>query len=140
MSRSGYGDNGQSDDEVEYYRDWVRQSLASNRGQAFLRELAAEMDAMPDKALIEEELIDEEGNCCTLGVAWKARGLPPSRWDPTECDGIAQDLGIDECIVREIAYMNDGFSETPEQRWKRMRAWVEQRINQRPENAIAEGR
>ncbi len=34
------------------------------------------MDAMPEKVLIKDELIDEDGNCCTIGVVCKLRGVP----------------------------------------------------------------
>lgn len=54
MSRSGYVDDCEN---LELYRATVERSIKGKRGQAFLRELAAAMDAMPEKVLIAEELV-----------------------------------------------------------------------------------
>ena len=60
MSRSGYVD---CDDPLAAGR-WsaqVKSAMRGKRGQAFLRELASAMDAMPVKELIADELINSEG-------------------------------------------------------------------------------
>lgn len=124
MSRSGYSD------EVDYihlYRANVERVLASKRGQEFLQELANYMDDMPEKILIADELINEHGQCCTMGVICKARGIDVSKVDYSDPYAVAGKLRINYMMAAEIAYMNDEFvyhTETPEARWERMRGWV----------------
>ena len=124
MSRSGYCD------DYEYmglYREAVDRALHGKRGQAFLRELAASLDAMPDKVLIEGELINERGEVCALGAVCKARSLDVSHIDYDDPDTVARLIGVARSMAAEIAYMNDEFGEakeTPSERWTRIRKWV----------------
>lgn len=132
MSRSGY------DSDCEYldlYRHAIDRAVAGKRGQQFLKELAVAMDAMPVKRLIEGELIDKNGECCTIGVVCKARGIDVKGvdvYDPSRVGGI---IGIATSMAAEIAFENDEKdsyyvcnNETPEQRWARMRKWVQEQI------------
>jgi len=64
---------------------------------------------------------------CALGSVGIKRGLDMSKLDPEDADAVSGAFGISEVMVREIVYMNDEAvwqSETPEQRWERMRAWA----------------
>lgn len=127
MSRSGYTD------DCEYlalYRGNVERTLRGRRGQAFLRELAAALDAMPEKALIADALIDEQGDVCAMGAVCKARGMDASAIDYDSPDDVGKALGISRIMAAEIAYMNDEWVEdrTPERRWRRMREWVEKNL------------
>lgn len=126
MSRSGYTDDG--GDHLNLYRGSVERAINGKRGQTFLTELAAAMDAMPEKRLIAHELIDEAGAMCTIGVVCKARGIDVSGVDVENADAVGKLVGIAESMAREIEYENDerpyGRDETPEQRWIRMRKWV----------------
>ena len=120
-------DYGSADDLAdEWFRD-VANAIASPKGQAFLRELADALDALPDKALIEEELIDEEGNCCAVGAVCKARGIDATHMDSA---AVAEWLGAPLLLVAEIIDVNDGYRETPVHRWHRMRRWVDRHITQ----------
>ena len=59
MSRSGYTEDGDCDNPI--YLLWpsiVERSIKGKRGQAFLKELLADLDAMPDKRLIDAALED----------------------------------------------------------------------------------
>jgi hypothetical protein len=128
MSRSAY-DDGCDGWELIRWRGAVRSAIKGKRGQAFLRELADTLDAMPEKKLIEEELINERGECCTMGAVFKARGIDVSDILPDDADAVATAIGLSQAMVREIAYENDeAWDKTPEDRWKRMRAWVAQQI------------
>lgn len=125
MSRSGYVDDCEN---LELYRSAVDRALKGARGQAFLRELAAAMDAMPEKILIASELINEHGKCCTIGVVCKARGLDVTVVDENEPSDVAKFVGIARSMAAEIAFMNDEWAlrpETPTERWTRMRKWVD---------------
>lgn len=134
MNRSGYVDDFEDHRQLAMYRGVVASVIRSKRGQAFLRELAADMDAMPDKALIAEELVTAEGRCCTIGVVCKARGVDVSEVDPEDPDRVAALVGIARQMAAEIEYENDegGWDETPEQRWRRMRKWVDSKIRRDP--------
>lgn len=73
----------------------------------------------------------KDGDVCALGALGKARGLDMSDLDPEDPDTVAGAFDVASPLVREIVYMNDecsSYSETPEQRWQRMRRWVESQI------------
>ena len=57
MSRSGYSDDLETWQLIKW-RGQVMSAIRGKRGQKFLRELLAALDAMPKKILITEDLID----------------------------------------------------------------------------------
>lgn len=154
MSRSGYCDDIDDPLQLGRWRAQVASAIRGKRGQAFLRELAAAMDAMPEKVLIADALIDEDGDCCTIGVVCKARGIEASKIDYEEPEEVGAAVGIARQMAAEIEYLNDEVgdrfeqvavpkpadkpwhpgwewrrvAETPEERWVRMRKWVESQI------------
>lgn len=131
MSRHGYVDD--CDDNLAMGR-WigrVRSAIRGKRGQAFLRELIDALDAMPEKALVAEALIDDEGGVCAMGCVLARRGVDLNGVDPEDSGQVAGVVGLAESMVREIAYENDESyrsDETPEHRWARMRRWAEQEL------------
>lgn len=127
MTRSGYTDDCEY---LELWRGAVDRAMRGKRGQSFLKELATAMDAMPEKVLIANELENDDGNVCAIGAVCKARGLDTEQIDYNARERVAKVMGIAESMAAEIAYMNDEWSpgETPEHRWARMRAWVQQHI------------
>jgi len=142
MSRSGYHDDHDSDYPLALWRGAVASSIRGKRGQAFLKELLATLDAMPEKRLaawVWDEPITgmpfspRGGEVCALGAVTRARGIDTSHLDPEDSDGaefVASTLDIAPCLAREIVYENDEHwvPETPEQRWQRMRNWVDANI------------
>lgn len=146
MSRSGYVDDTDDALALGRWRAQVKSAIRGKRGQAFLRELAAAMDAMPQKALIKNELIDQDGDCCTIGVVCKLRGVPVEGVDYDDPESVGNLVGIAKQMAAEIEYENDEcgdryervpgmqawkhVDETPEERWQRMRKWVESQIIQ----------
>lgn len=130
MSRHGYIDDDDDCLALGRYRAQVASAIRGKRGQSFLRELAEAMDAMPVKELIENELIDDEGNCCAIGVVCKSRGLDVSTVDYEEPEQVGSLVGIARQMAAEIEFENDegGWRETPEKRWTRMRKWVETKL------------
>ena len=126
MNRSGYG--ACDEDEADEWHRTVAHTIASPEGQAFLRELANALDALPDKVLIARELIDEDGDCCALGALCMARGIDPTGMD-SDSDCVAERLGVPLPLAAEVVDQNDGYrNEIPDARWHRMRRWVERRI------------
>ena len=133
MSRSGLTDD--IEDVLAYgrWRGMVASSIRGKRGQAFLKELLAALDAMPEKRLIRNALIvDGEptyemrdiivgadelvardgtvcamGDVCTLGALGKARGLDMSDVDPDDFESVSDIFDVVECLAQEIEWMND---------------------------------
>jgi hypothetical protein len=130
MTRHGYCD--EIEDQLEYgrWRAQVLSAIRGKRGQAFLRELAAAMDAMPEKVLIAEELINAEGDCCTIGVVCRARGLDVSAVDVDCPDQVGDLVGIAKQLAAEIEYENDDWCRgmSPADRWQHMRKWVDSHL------------
>ena len=140
MSRSGYND-GCDGWELNLWRGAVESAIRGKRGQAFLREMRDALDAMPEKRLVAGDLVTPEGECCAMGAVAIRRGLDVSGVDETERDQVAQAFGIAEALAAEIAFENDEREarwrpETPEERWKRMRAWVESQLAATPQPSV----
>ena len=131
MSRSGYSDDDNDMGALAMYRRQVASAIRGRRGQAFLRELAATLDAMPEKVLITGKLIDDNGNCCAIGVVCKARGIDVTKVDYKDPSQVAAAVGIARSLAAEIEYENDEcgcFGETSQNRWQRMRRWVDRQL------------
>ena len=129
MNRSGYSDD-VDPLQMGRWRAQVNNSIRSKRGQAFLAELATAMDQMPDKNLVANELITNEGDCCAIGVVCKSRGIDVFDIDAEDPEEVGWFVDIAHQMAAEIAYENDawGEQETPEDRWRRMRKWVDSQI------------
>lgn len=135
MSRSGYIDDG----DIEQW-DWIRwrgavaAAIRGKRGQAFLLEMWQALTSLPEPKLVADSLVEEDGAVCAMGAVALSRGLDLSKVDPDDCDRVAEIFDIPPTLAKEIAFMNDDdFSyskETPEERWARMKKWIE--INLRP--------
>lgn len=144
MSRSGYSDECEN---LGLWRGAVERAMTGYRGQHFLRKLRNALDAMPVKRLIIGEIVNSEG-VCALGAV-----DPNTAVDPKDRDAVGQHFGIAPAMAAEIVYMNDerfdgeyvaaeGPSRstyygrpssvwrpfTPEERWVRMRGWVDEQI------------
>ncbi len=136
MSRSGYSDDYEGEAPLEFYRQAVHRATTGYRGQHLLRKLRDALDAMPVKRLITNAIQDETGGVCALGALDPK--APAYDGDDDWEDGHARDLAahfnIAHALAAEIVYMNDEAAiwrhETPEERWIRMRAWVEAQIVQ----------
>lgn len=133
MSRSGYDDCGDNDWALICWRGAVNSAMKGKRGQAFLKEMLAAIDAMPSKRLSHG--FADQGTVCALGSVAEARGIDVSDLDSDDPDSrfpIAQRLGIAPAMAAEIMWENDESyyygDETPEHRYTRMREWVRSQI------------
>jgi len=128
MSRSGYVDDLDNWDMIKW-RGRVASATRGKRGQRLFLDLLAALDAMPEKRLITAELETTEG-VCALGAVGKAREMDMSQIDPGEPEDVAAAFDIAACLAQEVVYMNDEYfgRDTPEQRWVKMRAWVEKQL------------
>ena len=126
MSRSGYNEEYDDEWRLIMWRGAVASAVRGKRGQAFLGEMLAVLDAMPEKRLISDAL--EAGDqVCAIGAVGKARGLDMSQLNPDDRETVASAFGISRALAQEIAYENDeaGWgAETPERRFERMRRWI----------------
>jgi hypothetical protein len=132
MSRSGYSEDCE---HVQLWRGAVWRALSGKRGRAFLKEMLAALDALPEKRLIAGSLI-EGSKVCAIGSVGLARGIDMRGLNPEDPDAIAATFGIARAMVQEIEFENDddwgvftdhrhmaeGFRER--QRFERVRAWV----------------
>lgn len=130
MSRSGYSDDGDDQWAFIRYRGAVASAMRGKYGQAFLNEMLAAMDALPEKRLIAEDLMEVEGAVCAIGAVGKARGIDMTQLDPENIERVADTFGIADCLAREIVYTNDECfdRETPAERFVAMRAWIKNQI------------
>lgn len=131
MSRSNYNDDCDGWRLIRW-RGAVASAIRGARGQAFLREMLAALDAMPNKRLIAHDLING-GEVCAIGCVGAARGVPMDTIDPEDYDGIASTFGISPALVREIESINDEDfcywkQTTPEARWRFVREWVVEQL------------
>lgn len=127
MSRSGYSEDCDDDLAAGRWRGRVASAMRGKRGQAFLREMLAALDAMPEKRLVAEVLEGVDGAVCAIGSVGKARGIDMSDIDPEDYGKVAATFGIAEPMAQEIVYMNDEYWDwkiTPESRFEKVRAWI----------------
>lgn len=125
MSRSGYSEDFDGW-ELIMYRGAVNSACRGKRGQKLLREMAEALDKMPEKRLIEGELI-HEGEVCALGALALHKNIDVTGLDPYDADRVAGVFDIAPSLAREIVFMNDEagyYRDTPEKRWERVRSWL----------------
>jgi hypothetical protein len=130
MSRSGYIDDSDYDQwAMIRWRGAVASAFRGKRGQAFLREMLAALDALPEKRLLVDELQDpyDSNLVCAIGAVGRIRGVDMQALDPEDHDDIAAVFNISHDMACEIMFTNDegfGWQVTPEERFYRMRAWI----------------
>ena len=132
--RSGYSDDCEGT-ELNLWRGAVRSAIRGARGQKFLRELVAALDALPEKILIQHEFA-AGGAVCALGAVARARRMNVSELstDPQDRDEVAGVFGIAPALAAEIMFENDGDYDyeqiAPEERFRRVRVWAENQIRE----------
>ena len=134
MGRSGYSDDC-DEPAIHLWRGAVAAATRGKRGQQFLHDLVAALDALPMKRLVAEEL-EVNGEVCALGSVGQVRGLQMHDVDPYDSKTVASLFGIAPALAKEIMFENDEGHwgrETPEARWKRMRAWAIRQLKQVPQ-------
>lgn len=109
MSRSGYSDE---PEHLELYRANVRRSFESRKGQARLRELIDDLEAMPVKEL-HADVFAADGRFCALGV-WASKRLPRESVDAFEGDDydtwrLLDRYGWPKLVVFDVVFENDDY-------------------------------
>lgn len=144
MSRSNYTDDESYPGQFAMWRGQVNSAIRGRRGQSFLKDLLAALDAMPEKRLIKNDLV-RGGEVCTIGALGRVRGIDMSKIDVEDPEQVAAAFGIAHQLASEIEYWNDEndyrwetdaagkhqrIEETPEERWTRMRAYIASQIKE----------
>ncbi len=140
MSRSGYSDS-LDNSALFVWRGIIASATRGKRGQRFFRELVTALDAMPVKALVAGELQTTDGEVCALGALGRHKGVDIGTVDTYDHDALGAAFDIASQLSQEVMYENDDGClyfqdpsdgqwkrETPEHRWKRVRAWAEAQI------------
>ncbi len=140
MSRSGYIDDMYDQWDFIRWRGAVKSAIRGKRGQAFLKEMLAALDALPEPKLIAHEL-EQNGAVCALGSVGVARGINMDHLDPEDRETVAAAFAIPHAMACEIFHENDEAEwftywndcywttrETPDERFTRMRKWVVRQI------------
>ena len=125
MSRSGYSYDVDGWQLIRW-RGAVASAIRGKRGQAFLHEMLAALDALPAKRLIDGDL-ERDGEVCAIGAVGRARGLDMTDIDPYDRETVAAKFGLPHALVCEVAFVNDDDGwrhDTPEARYSRVREWV----------------
>jgi hypothetical protein len=140
LGRSGYDDyDGDCDQWANIrWRGAVSSAIRGKRGQAFLKEMLAALDVLPEKKLIAGEL-ELDGQVCALGAVGKVRGIDMSDINPEDYAHVAKTFGIPRALACEIMYENDcnayacsNENDNPECRYFRMRRIAESWIKKIP--------
>jgi len=130
MSRSGFSEECDGSYGINPWPAIIARAVQGRPGTKFLRELLAALHAMPVKELVAEALVEPSGAACALGSVALARRLDVSALDPEDYEAVAKAFCITPTLAREIAFINDddfrnfSRSETPAERWTRVRGWV----------------
>lgn len=129
-----------------------QRSIRGRKGQAELRELEAALLALPEKRLIRDALVDDQGGVCAIGCYAQHKGLDLSTFDPEdESDEVGVAAGMPRLVAWSIVALNDvtldtvwevaegpvqrGYGSykggiplvrdmTPEERYEKVLAWV----------------
>jgi hypothetical protein len=124
--------------------DWIRwrgavaSAIRGKRGQSFLRDLLAAVDAIESRRLIGQKLEDDHGDVCALGALGRARGLDLSEIDYEDYEAVAKAFGINEKLAQEVMWVNDEWTRrnnVPDmmERYQTVRRWILEQIRSRGE-------
>lgn len=130
--RINYCDEEDFPGQFELWQGNCERSLRGKQGQEELRELRAALLALPEKRLIHGTLEDEDGNVCAIGAYGKRKGLDLSKFDvDSDTDEVGIAGGMPKLVAWKVVEMNDiefDYAVTPEERYTKMLAWVEKKL------------
>jgi hypothetical protein len=132
MSRLYYSDN-DYDQEIGVARGRRLSAIRSQRGQRFLRDLVAALDALPTPELHSGALEDSKtGCCCAFGAVRRLRGVEsvklwfhPEDEDITP-DSLAEPFDVSPTLAWAVVQANEDMHEDNSEQGRRRR-WAEVR-------------
>lgn len=118
MSRHGYSEDGDWDDNLSLgrWRAQVASAVRGKRGQQFLRDLVAALDALPEPKLVAGHLETTDGAVCALGALGRFRQVKlPDPENPEETDPedeadwgwLGDAFNIAPQLAQETMFVND---------------------------------
>ena len=129
MSRINYTEDEDFPGQFELWQANCDRSLKGRKGQRELQVLREALLALPVKHLAHGVLETADGEMCAIGAYAKHKGLDLSHFDPDYAsDEVGKAVGMPPLVAWKVVEMNDewfGHEFTPEQRYKKMLAWVE---------------
>ncbi len=150
MDRAGYTEDFDDEDgalRLGRWRGRVASATRGKRGQKFLAFALKALDRMEDKRLAANTFgVGDDGCMCLMSsiatetgrasVLSKVVGVADAdEWgyfdDPEYANGLLADaFDIASPLAQELVYLNDNgrYSETPSQRWRRMRGTISNMI------------
>lgn len=136
MSRLLYNDDDCSPSEEGLQKGWFLSTIRGQRGQRFLRELVAALDALPTPELSSGALEDAKtGCCCAFGAVRRLRGpenvklwFHPEEEDMTP-NHLAEPFGVSQTLAWAVVQANEDMNESNAEqarrhRWAEVRAWA----------------
>lgn len=131
MSRSGYSED-LDPLELGRWRGQVDSALRGKRGQAFLRDLIAALDALPDKKLVSGNL-EKEGSVCALGALARLKAVNVGELDTYDYDALGETFNIAHQLAQETMHINDEYYPRDDAaRWERVRDWAVAQLRATP--------
>lgn len=131
MSRISWSDDEDFPGQFGLWQSNCSRSLQGKQGQKELRALRDALLALPDKRLICGSLVDEAGEVCAVGAYARHKGVDLAKFDPEYAtDDVGIESGMPRLVAWKVVEINDfqfGYL-TPEQRYMKILAWVEQQL------------
>jgi len=132
VSRISYCDEEDFPGQFDLWQGNCERSLRGKKGQEELGELRAALLDLPDKRLLHKALEDEEGGVCAIGAYGKRKGVDLSKFDlDTDTDEVGIVGGMPRLVAWKVVEMNDFQFDrhfTPEQRYEKMLAWIDSKL------------
>ena len=130
MSRSGYSEGDCDDTESLLasgrWQAQLRSAIRGKRGQRFLLDLIAALDALPERKLIANDL-QREGSFCALGALAHHRKQTielDGEWEDRDWAKLGNAFDIAEQLARETMFINDERTRNDGERWFDVRRWA----------------
>ena len=106
MSRVSFSEEEYFPGQFDLWQANCLRSIKGQKGQVALRELEQALLALPEKRLIREELITEDG-VCAIGALALYRNYEPEADPECEMEEVGIELGLPRLVAWKIVAMND---------------------------------
>lgn len=149
MPRFSEGEIDDADDQRRYnlHQGVIAKQMRSRKGQAFLRELIASLEALPEKRLVNDA-VAKDGCVCGLGAIALRRRVDAGEdrdavladlanvevdvrdGDEHVSEWAERELGAQQNVASAIAWTTDADEGTitPEQRYERVLSWAKSQV------------
>lgn len=139
MSRILYSDDEDFPGQFELWQANCERSIQGKKGQTELKALREALLALPEKRLLAHQLYNKQGEVCAIGAYARHKGEDLTQWDPNgdeaNHDEVGAACGMPKLVAWSVVCQNDvccgNTKITPEQRYSKMLAWVEEQLSPR---------